>query len=67
MRELKIRFYQSGELEWANLSTEQGYYVAEVHRCSGEGRRKFRLRARSIMEALERCPTPLLTTSPDEC
>ncbi|MFQ6011712.1 MAG: hypothetical protein ACE5KG_06030 [Nitrososphaerales archaeon] len=65
-RKLKLRYLQYENLEWAVIETQKGWYVTEVHRCSDEGRKKFRQRARALQFALEKYPYPLLTTSPEE-
>ena len=72
-RKLRISFYNYDpdrlmglSIEHAHIETADGWYVCEVHRCDDEGRKRFRLRARSIMFALERYPGPILTTSPNE-
>ena len=71
-RTLRIHFTtpisnDSSQLEWATIETKRGYYVASVERCADEGRRRFRNRARSVMQALEQYQGPIVTTSPDEC
>ena len=57
----------SQPMEQAYINTHDGWYVCEVYRCADEGRRRFRLRARSLKEALERYAGPLLTTRDKEC
>ncbi len=61
MRKFKISFMVIDGCEVALISTQRGYYVCEVSRCSDEGRKRFRLRARSVIKALEQCES-LLTT-----
>ena len=54
---LCIQYFNDGHyegLEWASIETRDGYYVCEVYRCSDEGRKRFRRRARMVARALGR-------------
>lgn len=65
-RKLRVRYGEYDAIEWGQTETRDGYYVCEVQRCHGEGRRRFRQRVRALQRALETHPNPLLTTSPEE-
>ena len=66
-RKLKLHYSTDGDLEWATIETQDGWYFCTVERTTGEGRRRFRDRARSIQDALERHKGPLVTLSPKFC
>ena len=67
-RKLRLHYVTiSPNFERAEIETGDGYYVCSVDRCSGEGQRKFRQRARALQHALELYPSPLVTLSPTEC
>lgn len=59
-RTLKLYYTVIKDSEWATIETADGYYVCEIHRCSEEGKRSFRQRARSLQDALERYQNPLV-------
>ena len=66
-RSLRIRYSVMGNIEFATISTADGWAVCSVEQALGEGQRRFRQRAQSLRHALECCPHPMITLSPTEC
>lgn len=66
-RTIQLRYENYNDREEAAiLTTKDGCYLCTVERTSEEGRRRFRQRARSLQQALEYCPHPIITLSPTE-
>ena len=57
---LRIRYY---DVDHASIETADGYYVADVNRCSEESDRAWKRRVRSVAQALSRA-RGLVTTRP---